>query len=208
MKRNDNYLIQANQAKACFLTYDQDSLIRKLHLRSDEQYLYTALLHTPYRICRATGDLSRLEGGQWVDANSYEEVMTLLDLVCDSREDRFVSGRWKNMADFGLMFHQNLLENARDPWAEKFQKELEAFRRACRSLGGEPLPNGDAAYALELFDGLRVAVQLWLGDEDFPANLRILWDENANLYIRYETMYFAKALLLRKIAEKMEEITL
>lgn len=205
MKRTDNYLIQARQAKAWFLTYDQQKLTEKLHLKADDQFLYTALLRRPYRICRATGDLERLEGGVWVDANSYEEVMTLLDLVCDSREDRFLSGRWKNMSAFGLMFHQNLLENARDPWAEKFQDDLDGFRRACLALGGTPLPNGDAAYAMDFFDGLPVALQLWLGDEDFPANLRVLWDENANMYIKYETMYFAKALLLRAIGEEMEK---
>lgn len=205
MKRTDNYLIQAQQAKAWFLTYDQQKLMDKLHLKADEQFLYTSMLHRPYRICRATGDLERLAGGVWVDANSYEEVMTLLDLVCDSREDRFLSGRWKNMSAFGLMFHQNLLENVRDPWAEKFQDDLDGFRRACLALGGTPLPNGDAAYAMEFFDGLPIALQLWLGDEDFPANLRFLWDENANMYIKYETMYFAKALLLRAIGEEMEK---
>lgn len=205
MKRTDNYLIQAQQAKAWFLTYDQQTLIDKLRLEADEQFLYTSLLHSPYRICRATGDLERLERGAWVDANSYEEVMTLLDLVCDSQENRYLSGKWKNMSAFGLMFHQNLLENVRDPWAEKFQKDLDGFRRACLALGGTPLPSGDAAYAIELFDGLPIAVQLWLGDEDFPANLRLLWDENAKMYIRYETMFFARALLLRAIAEEMKK---
>ena len=109
------------------------------------------------------------------------------------------------MQDFGLQFHQKLLEDGHDPWAERFQNELPAFRRACLTLGGKPLPVGDAAYAFEIFDGLGIAVQLWLGDDEFPPNLRFLWDENACQYIRYETMYFAKALLLNRIAGKMEE---
>lgn len=62
---------------------------------------------------------------------------------------------------------------------------------------------GDAAYAIELFDGLSIVVQLWLGDEEFPPNLRFLWDENALDYIRYETMYFAKGMLLERIREEM-----
>ena len=109
------------------------------------------------------------------------------------------------MQDFGLQFHQKLLEDGHDPWAERFQNELPAFRRACLALGGKPLPVGDAAYAFEIFDGLGIAVQLWLGDDEFPPNLRFLWDENADQYIRYETMYFAKALLLSRIAGQMEE---
>lgn len=205
MERKNNYQIQANQAKACFLTYDQAALIRKLGLRHDDQYLYTTLLCREYRICRHSGDLQRLCAGVWERADSFEEIMTLLDLVCDSREDRFPSNRWKNMRDFGLMFHRNLLEENTDPWAVYFQNNAGAFREACISLGGEKQRQGDIAYALELFDGLRVVPQLWFGDEEFPPNLRFLWDENALMYIRYETMYFAKTLLLQRIREIMEQ---
>ncbi len=203
MERTNNYLIQAGQARDRFLTYDQDALIRKFSLETDKDYLYVTMLHELYRIHRRAGDIQRLRGGNWLDANSFHEVLTLLDLLCDSREDRFLSGRWKNMTSFGLMFHQNLLENAKDPWAEKFQEHPEAFRRACEALGGIPFPNGDIAYIIELFDHLPIAIQLWLGDDEFPANLRFLWDENAAMYIRYETMHYAKGLLLTRIAEEM-----
>lgn len=203
MARTNNYLIQARQAKARFLTYDQSRLIAKLNLRSDGEYLYVPMLGQTYRISRTSGDMQRQTAGDWVDGNSYDEVMTLLDLLCDSREDRHISGRWKNMTSFGLMFHQNLLEEQKDPRAEKFQADPEGFRKACLALGGTPLPNGDIAYAIELFDGLPIAVQLWFGDDEFPPNLRFLWDENALMYIKYETMYFAKGMLLSRIEEQM-----
>lgn len=200
MVRN-NYHIQAQQAKALFLTYDQDILIQKLHLKADAHWLYTRMLHTPYRISRLCGDLEHLEGDTWVGSDRHEEVMTLLDLICDSREDRFPAMRWKNMRDFGLQFHTNLLENSPDPWAERFQANPEGFRHACQSLGGQPISQGDIAYAIELFDGLCVVPQLWFGDEEFPPALRFLWDENALMYLRYETMYFAKALLLDRLGQ-------
>ncbi len=206
MERKDNYKIQARQAQDRFLTYDQGAIVRKLQLRSDEHYLYIPMLSQTCRICRATGDMSRKVGDAWVDANSHGEVMTLLDLLCDSREDRFLRSRWKNMTDFGLMFHRNLAESPRDPWAESFQARPEDFRRACEALNGRPLPTGDISYAIELFDGLDIAVQLWFGDEEFPPNLRFLWDENALMYIKYETMYFARGLLLRRINELMDRI--
>ncbi len=199
----DNYAVQAEQAKARFLRYDQERLIAKLRMKADEAYLYPVMLGTTYRICRKSGAFARLEQGAWVDANSFGEVMTLLDLVCDSRADRFLSGRWKNMTSFGLMFHRNLLEGKRDPWAELFQERPEDFRRACRELGGWELPNGDIAYAIELFDGLCIGLQLWLGDDEFPPNLRLLWDENALMYLKYETMHFAKGMLLDRVRELM-----
>lgn len=203
MTSGNNYLIHVRQAKSRFTTYDQESLIAKLKLRHDADFLYAVMLSETYRIHRKTGDIHRETPSGWVDANSYEEVMTLLDLVCDCREDRFVTGRWKNMTDFGLMFHRNLTELKNDPWASRFEANPDGFRKACESFGGKSFPQGDIAYSMELFDGLPVVVQLWLGDEEFPAGLRFLWDENALMYLKYETMHFAKGMLLNKIAERM-----
>ena len=203
MDRTENYTRKEMPEQKGFLCYDKKKIIQKLRLTFDGQYLYPVLLGQTYRINRTTADMERRLGEAWVDANTHVEVMTLLDLLCDSREDRCVSGKWKNMASFGLMFHQNLLENARDPWAEKFQNHPEAFRRACLTLGGRELPTGDIAYAIEVFDGLEIAVQLWFGDEEFPPNLRWLWDENATMYLKYETMFYARSLLLRLLEEAM-----
>lgn len=204
MERRDNYAIAAQRAKKLFLEYDQPLLARKLGAKMDEDYFYTTFLSEPWRIHRRTGDMSRRSGETWVDANSFDEVLTLLDLVCDSREDRRPSGNWKNMRDFGHGFHQSLLEG-RDPLAEKFQAQPEAFARACEDLGGERYPLGDVAYSIPVFEDLRLLVQLWFGDEEFNAQLRFLWDENALMYLKYETMYYALPLVLERIRERMTE---
>ena len=98
MERKDNYLLQAQQAKQHFLTYNQKLLADKLGAEMDEQFLYVRFLNDSYRIHRQTVDIRRLVQDVWMDANSYEEVMTLLDLVCDSRTDRRISGRWRSMS--------------------------------------------------------------------------------------------------------------
>lgn len=41
MARTDNYLIQAQQAKSCFLTYDAEALAKKLNAKLDADFLYT-----------------------------------------------------------------------------------------------------------------------------------------------------------------------
>ena len=53
------------------------------------------------------------------------------------------------------------------------------------------------------FDGLRIAVQFWHGDEEFAPRLRYLWDENALRYLRYETTWFATGLLMQRLREHM-----
>ncbi len=199
MARTNNYLMQAQQAKRHFLTYDQDKLIAKFNLTADEAFLYVKLLCKQYRLDRKTGDLFRREGTHWQDGNSFEEVMTLLDLLCDSRDDRHLSGRWRSMQSFGLEFHQNLLENRRDGLADYFDTQPEKLRQACLALNAEPIPGGDMGYAVELFDGLKIGILFWAGDEEFTPRFCYLWDENADQYIRYETMFYAVDLLRQRL---------
>lgn len=203
MERKDNYAISAAAARKLFLNFDPGKLAAKLHAKLDDDYLYTRMLSEPYRIHLRTADISRFHDGAWVDANSFNESLTLLDLVCDSREDRFCTMRWENMASFGLQFHQNLLEEKEDPQAVLFERDPEGFRRGCLALGGVPYEKGDIAYRIEVFDGLCLVLQLWFSDEDFPAQLRVLWDANAKMYLKYETMYYCLGLLYSRIREQM-----
>ena len=204
MERRDNYALTAARARQLFLEYDQQRLARKLGASMDDTYFYTAFLGEPHRIHRSTGDISRFHQGVWVAADSFGEVLTLLDLVCDSKEDRHPSGNWKNMRDFGHGFHQNFLEQ-RDPWAQRLQQEPDRFAKACQALGGEKFPLGDVAYSIPVFDDLRLLIQLWFGDEEFPAQLRWLWDENALMYLKYETMFYAVPLIQNRICQEMED---
>ena len=54
-------------------------------------------------------------------------------------------------------------------------------------------------YAVELFDGLKIGILFWAGDEEFTPRFRYLWDENADQYIRYETMFYAVDLLRQRL---------
>lgn len=197
IEKRDNYQIQVQQAKQRFLTYDQQELIRRCCLNWDEHYLYAKLFSHLYRICRKSGNMERLEKDQWVDGNSFAEVMILLDWLCDSREDRYITGRWINLVSHGHYFHRELQEEKVDPDAAYFSEYPGKFAAACEALGGEKIPGADMSYAIELVDGLRILVQLWHGDEEFPAKLSFLWDENTTRYIRYETSWYALGLLLR-----------
>jgi len=205
LARTNNYLLQAAQAKKRFLTYDQEKLIRKFDLQFDETYLYVHMLRRRYRIDRTSGDMEKSVGSGWSDANTYEEVMTLLDLLCDSRDDRSLAYCWQNMQSFGMQFHQNLLEESRDPFAEMIDGDPAILHRAATVLEAEKMSGGDYGFAFELFEGLKIGLLFWHGDEEFAPRVRYLWDLNAKQYIRYETMYFAVTLLRRRIREAAQQ---
>lgn len=204
-ERQNNYQIQARQAKKHFLSYDQQELIDRCHLQYDAKYFYTTFLSEQYRICRTSGDMERLHRGAWIDGNGFNEVMTILDWLCDSRRDRYITGRWINVVTHGHYFHGSLQENTSDPYAELFDQNPEGFAAACLAMGGETMPGADVGYTVELIDGLRILVQLWHGDEEFAPRLRCLWDENTTCYIRYETTWYAVGLLMARIKENMPD---
>lgn len=189
-------------AQQRFLTYDQDRIIRKFRLSCDDRYIYPVLLGKQYRLHRKSGALEIQKEEKWQDANRFNPVMVLLDILCDSADVRYLTGRLKNMQDFGLQFHRNLLENTRDPVAEAVDKNPQAFRCACEAMGGKPIVGGDMGYAIELFDGLVIGLRFWHGDEEFAPKIQYYWDENALQYLKYETMYYAVGMLLTQLREE------
>ena len=202
MARVNNYLIQASQAKERFLTYDQQKLIAKFQLEWDAEYFYVNLLWRKYRIHRATGNMEYRNGENWLDGNSYNEVMTILDLLCDSRDDRSLTGKLASMASFGRIFYQSSYDDKPDPSARWIQDHLTAFQEACTHFGA-PISGSDFGFAFELFDGLKLGFHFWEGDEEFAPRLRFLWDENALQYLRFETMHMAVNLLLDFLKQEL-----
>ena len=202
MARVNNYLIQASQAKERFLTYDQQKLIDKFPLKSDDDYIYVNLLWRQYRIHRTTGDMEFRDRDNWTDGNSYDEVMTILDLLCDSREDRCLAGKLASMASFGRIFYRSSYDDKPDPVAQWIQENSAPFQEVCARFG-TPISGGDFGFVFELFDGLKIGFHFWEGDEEFAPRLRFLWDENALQYLRFETMHMAVNLLMNSLKSNL-----
>ena len=202
MEKKDNYQIQATQAKQLFLQYDQQEIINRCACKADADFLYFFFLSCPYRISRHTGDLHRLQDSIWIDSNTFHEVMTILDWLCDSKPNRYPSGNWINVVSHGHYFHGDLQEKE-DPAARYFDQNPEVFCRACEALGGKRHPSADLSYTIPLLEDLPILLQLWHGDEEFPPRLRMLWDANTHMYLRYETTWYAKDLLMQRLATRI-----
>ncbi len=61
--------------------------------------------------------------------------------------------------------------------SERFGNDIDAFSDKCKKLGGTPLEMADASFSIEIAPQLHVAVLYWVGDEDFPAEAKILYDK-------------------------------
>lgn len=57
------------------------------------------------------------------------------------------------------------------------------------------------AYQLWLFPFLPVILRFWDADEDFPASLQVLLDQNTLDFIHYETLMFALSHLMQRLRQ-------
>ena len=201
----NNYDKLAGKARARFLTYDQEELIRRNRLEADGDWLYARLLDRDLRLGRRDAALEVREGGLWVPCTGNEEPMVLLDILCDSKPGRHALGGWKTTLDFGFGVHRALAENAPPTALEnRFDRDPDLLRRRVLAMGGrsaEGFGGADLAFLLPFFQDLDLLVQFWHGDEEFAPRLRFLWDAGAGDYLRYETMYYALDMARRRLGE-------
>lgn len=66
---------------------------------------------------------------------------------------------------------------------------LETFHQICRKRGGKPLDMADGAYCFQVAENIPVAVLYWLGDEDFPAEAKLLFDRSINSHFALDIVY-------------------
>lgn len=205
MQHSDNYAIAAGAARRRFLTYDLSGILAKSPVTDDAQFVYLPVLDRVCRVGKSTGKMAWSTPDGWEETERFNDVLTIFDYLCDGKENRRCTGEMKAMASFGHQFHTGLLENSAPTPLEKYiDTHPERFQNACLRLGGTPFPTGDLAYTLPFFPDLTVTVQFWHSDEDFPPQLRYLWDAAATDFIRYETMYYAVELLLGRLRYWME----
>ncbi|MCC8065807.1 MAG: DUF3786 domain-containing protein [Clostridiales bacterium] len=201
-----NYEITRNQAELRFLNYDQEKMIEKFHLKHDEQYLYIVFVGQEYRIDRRSGrtEWSR-DGFLHVERAGFNEVLSICDVLCDSKEDCCLSGRFARVNDLkGTVRSSGLGNDLYGKYAEYFDGRTAALKKACEALGGEEQRIGDVAYLLHPFPFLPLMLQFWESDEEFSANLKFMWDENTLDFLRYETTYYVLGHVLERLVGLMD----
>lgn len=206
-QRISNYEKMKKEMADVFLRYDQEEMIRRYGLEHDDDNLYISFLDRRYRIDRQTGQV-RWSGDdpRTEMIAGYNEVMTIYDVLCCSKEDRHLAHEWVNVGSLSTI-QGGTLEKRGDFFqnaGKAFAGKTDALSRACEALGGKKLEKGDAAYELYLFPFLSLILRFWDADEDFPASLQILVDKNILDYMHYETLMFALSHVLERLRDEME----
>ena len=198
-----NYEKQVYLARNLFLKYDQEEMIRKFNLASDEQFIYIELLHQRCRIQRNTGVVEQSDlDGIWTPCENYELVMTVYDALCCSAVKPELSGEWAPLYGLQATMSSPSPDKIFTGYADTFNGKTEALARACLALGGEPqsVPkSADVCSKIPVFSFFPVIFQFWEGDEEFAPKIMILWDRKALDFMHFETLYYVAGLLLQSL---------
>lgn len=201
-----NYETMRDRMQLKFLEYDQERMIEKFRLRHDDEYLYIRFVQRMYRIGRRTGKTEWSEDNfRSSTAAGYNEAMSIFDLLCNSKEGCRLSGRFCDSSRLkGTVQSSDPGGNVFFQQTRYLDQKTEQLCQACEALGGQPGTVGDVSYILHPFESLPMMLQFWNSDEEFPANLKIMWDENVLDYVHYETTFFIAGHVLQRIREQME----
>lgn len=204
-----NYDKQVDIGKGYFLKYDQQTLADKFHLKMDERYLYLTYIGTPCRIERTTGTVYEKTGEEYTECRSYETVMTIYDMLCHGKEKELppLGGKWTLVANFAAAGASPSADIFSQKYADHFAGKAEKLKEACLRLGGEVKPRlagADLTAEIPVFPFFSVLLQFWDADDEFPAQIKIMWDDQTMRYLNFETTYYLQGDLLERLRQKME----
>ncbi len=75
------------------------------------------------------------------------------------------------------------------PLLEIFGRNLAGFRAAAESLGGSKLDLADAAYMFLPLPKIPIYTLLWEGDEEFEANMTVLFDRSIERHLTADAIW-------------------
>ena len=208
-EKKTNYEKAMGNAAKQFLTYPLAEYVTEKGFTTEGEYIYLSFLGKMHRINIISGLVDfEAKDGSFYPA-SFNETMTLYDLICYSRPNCKTAEEYISLPNLAPI--HNACSYAGDGMFARqtklFDKYPKAFEEALLSLGGIRTGKGDVTYRIPIFhhhSDMSVILDFWCADEDFPAQLTILCDQNTLDYMHYETIWYMVVYLLNKVEEAMK----
>ncbi len=197
MKRlMDNYAITTQAAARRFCSYNMERIARKNGVEDGEAHLSTCFLGQTVHISKTTGLITFPDGR----AADFCEALTIYDWLCDRKENAMAAWDFCPVSSLpGILVGGSGLVMNTASLAAKIDKNSEKFLEKAAAMGAKPVNLGDIGLEFMAFPDLPLRLKFYHADEEFPASLTLLWDKNILDFIRYETVYYLAACLLKML---------
>ncbi len=99
-----------------------------------------------------------------------------------------LSQNWISYKDLpgGSLYLEPFKKRAVIPFVKKFGGSPDDFVLAAEKLGGEKAKHGDISYIIPALPRVPLLYILWQGNEEFPPNATVLFDDCAHSYLHTE----------------------
>ena len=85
--------------------------------------------------------------------------------------------------------------------AKRYGDNIGGFRKRCERLNGIPLHMADQAYYFRIAPRTPVAVLLWRGDDEFPAESKILFDKTIVEHLALDIIFGLTVEICTRVAD-------
>jgi len=85
----------------------------------------------------------------------------------------------------------------------KYGNNLKGFSDACIQEGGMTLDMADAAYSFRIAPRIPVAVLLWQGDDEFPAESKLLFDRSIGEHLALDVIFALAVEVCSKFGDRL-----
>jgi hypothetical protein len=99
----------------------------------------------------------------------------------------------------GHFYFEAFQRRARDPFANYFGDNGRLFVKCAEMLGASPVGIGDFGMDFLVFPHIHIQLVLWLGDEEFPADATILFDESVQRILPAEDIAVMSGSLVYRL---------
>lgn len=116
-------------------------------------------------------------------------------------------GRLKHFREFkeGHFYEPAFNRRTKDILISFFGENPAALVKAGKKLRGKILQTGDAAVELSYFPCLPITCIMWKGDEEFPPEASVLFDETADIFFSAEDMAVAGQMAVLELLKAARE---
>ncbi len=138
-----------------------------------------------------------MESGQ--EAPIWLAILTMHYL--NNADGRQPTGKLKHFREFkdGHFYEPAFNRRTKEILVSVFGDNPAAMVSGAKKLKGKILETGDAAAELPYFPCLPVTCILWKGDEEFPAEASVLFDETADRFFSAEDMAVAGQMVVLEL---------
>jgi len=141
-----------------------------------------------YRIYPAQRRIERMGTGVWED-HEFFRLFVIYHILRSKKIE--LANEWISEKDIpgGATFFRGPHEIPTHLISGSFKNDLGGFKKKCERLNGIPLEMGDAAYLFQITPRIPVALLYWTGDDEFPAEARLLYDRTIAEHLTSDIIY-------------------